>query len=156
MAAIPLHLHPQRDAYLARLEDTAPEVLERSRRDGKVWASVIDVDVALSVFRWLGDHEDLGGELRAVICNDSHLLVYAVGPIWFTKPGTKWLIEQYFARVGHGPFSAAMADIEQLARGYDAAGVLMATMLAPNDEALSRMYAQHGYPQQCAQHLKVF
>lgn len=155
MPAIPFHLHPQRAAIMQRLVETAPAVMERSRRDGKVWASLIDAEAALAVFAHLSEHQDLGGELRAAVCNDSHLLVYAVGPLWFV-PGKTWLLEQYFARVGRGPIGPALADIDQLALDCGAAGVLMATMLAPNDDALSRIYTQHGYPQQCAQHLKVF
>lgn len=153
MACIPFHQHPQREAILARMHAMAGAVMARSQREGKAWAKFIDPDAALAIFAHLSEHESFAGELRAVIANDSHLLVYVVSPMWFA-PAHPLLVEQFFLRVGHGAQHLAMEAIERLGRDLGARGVLMATMLMPNEEAGERLFRQHGYSRQCSQHFK--
>lgn len=124
--------------------------MERAGRDGKAFGGLLDMDVAVGVVSLLAEREDVDG-LRAVIANDSHLLVFIVAPVWF-NPLSRLLVEQFFMRVSRGPHTAALADIEQLARDEGASGVLMATMLAADDEALGRLFARRGYRKQSTQH----
>ena len=152
MAPIPFHLHPQRAELLARGPEMAREVLARAGRDGKPSGCLVDVDAALRVFSLLAEHEDVGG-IRAAIVNDSHFFAYSVGPMWF-NPLEPWLLEQFFMRVGRGSTSQALADIEQMGRDLGCKGVLMATSLAANDEALGRLLARFGYAPQSSQHYK--
>lgn len=151
MAAVPLHQHPLRHELLARADELCAGVFARSERDGKVWAQFIDADAAIAVFEHLTEHEDMGG-LRCAIVGNSHLLAYCVAPMWFapTKP---LLVEQFFMRVARGSSDAAMEEIKQLARDNDCAAVLMATMLAPDDDALGRLYERHGGSKHSTQYL---
>lgn len=126
-------------------------VLERSARDGKVWAEFLDKDACLHIWQHLAEHEDMGG-LRCVIVNDSHLFAFCVSPMWFapTKP---LLIEQFFMRVGRGSSDVAIDDIKALGTSLGCKAVLMATMLAPDDEALGRLYERHGGTKHSSQYL---
>lgn len=153
MAAVPFHLHPMRHALMAQAPELAAAVMRRSEREGKQWGGIMDVDAALSVFRHLSEHEDLAGELRAVVLNDSHFFAYSVGPLWFV-PGATFLVEQFFMRVGRGQTTAALTDVEDLGRSLGCRFVLMATSLAANDEALGRLLRSHGYRPHSSQHLK--
>jgi hypothetical protein len=126
-------------------------VFKRSERDGKTWAQFLDRDACVSVFQWLAEHEELAG-LRCAIVNDSHLFAYCVAPMWFA-PDKPLLVEQFFMRVARGSADDAMQDIKQLARDNGCAAVLMATMLAPDDEALGRLYVKHGGSLHSSQYL---
>jgi hypothetical protein len=151
MAAVPFHLHPLRIEVTERAEELCAGVLQRSERDGKVWAQFLDPEACVSVFQWLAEHEELAG-LRCVIVNDSHLLAYCVAPMWFA-PDKPLLVEQFFMRLARGSSDQAMDDIKQLARDNGCAALLMATMLAPDDEALGRLYRKHGGAQHSTQYL---
>lgn len=150
MPAVPFHQHPMRGELIARAPELAASVFARSARDGKVWADFLDTDACIGVFSWLAEQEDLHG-LRCVIVNDSHLLAYCVAPMWFA-PDRPLLVEQFFMRVGRGSADQAMEDIKQLARDNGCHGVLMATMLAPDDAALGRLYERHGGTQHSSQY----
>lgn len=151
MSVVPLHQHPARHDLMARAPQMCAAVFERSARDGKTWATFLDADACIATFAWLAEQEDLQG-LRCAIVNDSHLLAYCVAPMWFapTKP---LLVEQFFLRVGRGSSDEAMAQIKLFALEQGCAGVLMATMLAPDDEALGRLYERHGGRQHSSQYL---
>lgn len=151
MAAIPLHLHPMRGELVARADELCAAVLARSARDGKTWAQFLDANACCAVFEHLAANEELAG-LRCAIVNDSHLIAYCVAPMWFA-PAKPLLVEQFFMRVGHGSSDEAMRQIKQLARDSGCMAVLMATMLAPNDEALGRLYQKHGGVQHSTQYL---
>lgn len=152
MPAVPLHLHPLREKILADGQAMGAALLARSQRDGKHSGGLLDMESAVRVVQHLCEHDSIG-EMRAVIAGDSHLFLYFVGPLWF-NPHRQIMIEQFFMRVDRGPHSAALQDIEDLAREVGAQGVLMATMLAPDDEALGRLFARSGYQQQSTQHFK--
>jgi hypothetical protein len=151
MAAIPFHQHPARHELIARASELCAAVFERSARDGKAWATFLDPDACIGVFEFLAEHEDLGG-LRCAIVNDSHLIAYCIAPMWFapTKP---LLVEHFFMRVGRGSSDEAMEQIKQLGRDSGCAAVLMATMLAPDDEALGRLYQRAGGVKHSSQYL---
>jgi hypothetical protein len=151
VAAVPLHLHPLRREIAARGQELCDGVFTRSMRDGKVWAQFLDREACVLAFQWLAEHEDLQG-LRAVVLNDSHLLAYCVAPMWFA-PDKPLLVEQFFMRMARGSGDAAMDDIKQLARDAGCHAVLMATMLAPDDDALGRLYERHGATRHSAQYL---
>lgn len=151
MPAVPFHQHPMRDELIARAPELAQAVLARSGREGKRWAEFLDVDACVGVFDWLAQHEDLQG-LRAAIVGESHFFAYCVAPMWFA-PTRPLLVEQFFMRVARGSCDAAMEDIKQLGRDCGCWGVLMATMLAPDDAALGRLYERHGGTQHSSQYL---
>ena len=153
MPAIPFHQHPMRHELMARAPELAAGVMQRSGRDGKRWGEILDVDAALAVFQHLSEHESLGGELCAVIVNDSHFFAYSVSPLWFV-PGAKFLLEQFWMRVGRGSGTAALDQVEDLGRSLGCRYVLMATSLAANDEALARLLRRRGYFPHSSQHLK--
>ncbi len=155
MAAVPLHQHPRRHDIVDAMRQRAPAIMARSSRSGKTWAAIVDVDAALEIFEWLCENESYAELLRAVIVGESHFLAYAVSPMWFA-PGRPWLVEQFFLRVAPGDHLLAMADIDQLAQSVGARGTVMATMLAPDDEALGRLFEQDGYRKQCSQYLKEY
>jgi hypothetical protein len=152
MAAVPFHLHPMRHELLARAPELAAAVLERSAPGGKVWGQLLDVDACLSVFQLLAEQEDAGG-LRCVIANDSHLFAYCMTQFWF-MPRVPVLAEQFLLRVGRGPSSTALDEIEDLGRQVGCKFILMATSLAASDEALGRLFRRRGYSPQSSQHLK--
>lgn len=151
MPAVPFHLHPMRHEIVANGPETVAALLQRSARDGKRWAELLDPEAAVGLFAWLAESEELNG-LRAVIVNDSHLFAYSVGPLWFAR-GT-WLIEQFFMRVGRGSTAGALHAIEEFGRAQGCQHVLMATVLAADDAALGRLLHRHGYAQQSSQHYK--
>jgi hypothetical protein len=140
-----------RDDLMARAPDLCAAVFARSERDGKTWAQFLDAQACIDLFAWLAVHEELQG-LRCVIVNDSHLLAYCVAPMWFA-PDKPLLVEQFFMRVARGSSDAAMEDVKQLARDNGCAAVLMATMLAPDDDALGRLYERHGGVKHSTQYL---
>lgn len=155
MPAVPFHLHARRHEFLADMHQRAPVVMARSRRQGKTWAAIIDVESALGIFAWLAENETYADHLRAVIVGESHFFAYAVSPMWFA-PAKPWLVEQFFLRVAPGEHQHAMADIDAMAQALGVRGTLMATMLAPDDEALGRLFEQGGYRKQCSQYLKEY
>jgi hypothetical protein len=152
MAVVPLHQHPNARAIVQGIRDNAPRLIKRAERGGKRWSRFIDADYICNVFDFLCENENVGGELRAVVVNDSHFLAYSLGPMWFA-PGHTWLIEQYFQRIGQGDTPAALTAIGEHAREQGACGVLIATMMAPDDDALGRIYTSAGYSRQCSQYL---
>ena len=151
MPAVAFHQHPARHDLIARADELCAAVFERSARDGKAWATFLDQNACVGVFEFLAENEELGG-LRCVIVNDSHLLAYCVAPMWFA-PERPLLIEQFFMRVGRGSADEAMAEIKAMAREQGCHGVLMATMLAPDDDALGRLYERHGGRKHSSQYL---
>lgn len=137
---------------MERAPEIAAAVMQRSVRDGKDWDNRLDIEAALDVFQALADGKEIPG-LMAVVLNDSHLLVYALGSPWWTNRKT-WLTEQFFIRIGRGSADGAFNDLDEFAKSLGCSSIVMATSLAANDEALGRLYARHGYSPQSSQHIK--
>lgn len=154
MPAVPFHLHPRRAELLQAAPQLAATVLARAAKGGKRWEELLDLDGTLAIFGMLGEGKTCG-DLRACIVGESHFLCYSIGALWFA-PSAPMLLEQFFVRIGRGSNDTAMDEIEALAQSHGCRGVVMATSLAANDEALGRLYARRGYTGQSSQHLKVF
>jgi hypothetical protein len=137
---------------MERAPELAASVMQRSERDGKDWDNRLDIEPALDTFQALADGKEIPG-LQAVVLNDSHLLVYGIGHPWWTNH-KKWLIEQFFIRIGRGSADAAFHDLDEFAKSLGCSSIVMATSLAASDEALGRLYAKHGYSPQSSQHIK--
>lgn len=151
---VPFCQHPRRRELIAQAPEMAAGVLARAAAGGKGWGALLDLDACLGVFRMLSEQEACG-ELRAVVVNDSHFLVYSVGAPWF-MPGLSLLVEQFFMRIGRGVGDKALHEIERFAKSLGCKGILMATSLAASDAALGRLLGRAGYAQESSQHLKVF
>lgn len=137
---------------MRRAPEIMASVMQRASGKGKTWENRTDIEAAIAVAQALADGQDIPG-LQATVLNNSHLLVYSVGSPWYAS-SSKWLIEQFFIRIGRGTVGCALNDLDELARQLGATTVVMATSLAANDAALGRLYAQHGYSSQSSQHFK--
>lgn len=121
------------------------------RRSSKQWAdTALEMEEALAVFYKLTMQAEYQG-MKAVMLNDSHLLMYTVGSTWYA-PHKKILLEQFYLRVGRGSGPEALEEIKELARAEGATGIIMATSLASNDAALGRLLAQSGYSPMSSMH----
>lgn len=145
----PLHAWQGLSNFLANSEATLDAIIKRSQKD---WARALDRPAALAVMHKLAQDNGPYG-LQATVLNDSHLLVWTFGGPWYA-PTEKWITEQFFLRLGRGSTDAAFDAIDLLKERTGASGVIMATSLAKNDEALGRLLARHGYMPMSSQHFK--
>lgn len=148
------HYHPMAGTLIANAETIYREVVDRSKRYGKHFHKMVDEPSAVYVIKELLRGSPSSAGLNAVVLNDSHLLVYAQGPLWFTG-GSSWLLEQFYVRIGKGCARSALASIDELASDLGCTGIVMATSLAAKDSALGRLFESSGYSHQSSQFLKV-
>lgn len=116
----------------------------------KTWAGRVDKPTALAAV--LAALSGTHTALRAVVLNDSHVLLYGMGTMWWNP--TPMLIEQMFIRVARGDSTAALAAIDLLAASLGAHSIAFGTNLARNDAALSRLLGRAGYTLQSHQLIK--
>jgi len=151
LTLIPFHEHPLRDEWLANSEKLIEQIV---RKSGKTWTeNGFSKEAALTVWNQLAQGEEPYG-LHAAVLNDSHILVFTFGTPWYAKG--KWIIEQFFLRIGKGSSKDAFDAIDLLAAKLGASGVTMATSLASDDSALGRLLASHGYSPMSSQHFKGY
>lgn len=124
------------------------------KRAEKEWSRTITVDEALGTLKLLSQDNGPYG-IQATVLNDSHLLVWTFGAPWYAV-GEKWITEQFFVRIGRGKSSDAFAAIDRLAAKIGATGIVMATSLAHNDEALGKILVNEGYTGMSSQYFKAY
>jgi len=137
-------------AWLAGGEGRFNSILRRADSRGKSWSqrmAYADVVKALEVI-FNDDHP----VVKAAILGNTHVFVYGVGPVWW-DPETKWLLEQFFARLGPGD-SDPLGAIDALAQHLGCKYIAFGTSLASQDEALGRYLEAGGYSQQSAHYVK--
>lgn len=139
----------RRDTLLWEVPDRLARIQQRSKTE---WFNIIDTDEAVNTLRELAQGNNPGG-LQAVVLSDSHLLVFSLGGPWYA-PHKRWLIEQFFARIGPGDEAQAYEALELLAEDTQASHIIMATALARHDEALGRVYERYGFAKQSSQYVK--
>jgi hypothetical protein len=134
------------------MRDIYAGMVERSAESGKTWATRLEPTQALQAFAKLLDGGELPNGVKAVMLEDSHVLLYAVSSPWWNTD--RWLSEQFFIRVGRGSTDKAMAALDSLARGLGCTQIVFATSLAARDVSLSRLLSRFGYSQESTQHIK--
>lgn len=144
---VPLSEHPDRDDILIAADTILDRMIARAN---KTWTQSIDKEQALNAFFGLYQGQHPYG-LNAVVVNNSHVLIYQIGSVWY-NPLTPIVLVQLYVRVNKGSGKEALAAVKSLAQEEGAAGVIMATSFAKNDPALGRLLAQEGYAPMSQQH----
>lgn len=147
----PFHEWDGKDALLANAGKVLEAIIARAKKE---WSRKLSKDDALEVLTKLAEGTNPYG-LHATVLNDSHLLVWQFGGMWYA-PQERWIVEQFYVRIGKGSSDDALVAIDALARNIAATGTIMATALAHNDEALGRLLAKSGYQPMSSQHIKLY
>lgn len=104
------------------------------------WAGRYDPDSAIRKYA--------AGVIKAVVINETHLLVYLVVSPWYNDK-TLDLYELGFYRVRKGGggigFTGIVKAFEDIARQCGATRIVVGTSLPSNKEALARLYRRAGY-----------
>lgn len=154
MSYVYLRDHPHKDKIL----ELAPRIVGRfasrltSRGKGDEWLDRLDYEAVMDSYHDMAYLPASPG-LDTVILAGTHLLTFSIGAPWF-NPGKRWLTEQFFTRIGTGPAASAYEALDDLARDLRVDATVMATSLAPNDEALGKLYEEQGYRLQSSQYIK--
>lgn len=151
LSLTPLHDWDGLPDLLSNSEATLAAVIKRAEKD---WSKKLTQKEALDTLQMLATDRGPYG-LQATVLNDSHLLIWSFDAPWYAAK-ERWIIEQFFVRIGRGPSDKAFAAIDLLSDKLSATGVLMATSLAADDSALGRLYQKHGYAPMSQQYLKSY
>jgi hypothetical protein len=146
----PLHSWEGKEAVLAGGVERLRKVLAKS---DKAWAKDFPVQAAFDIVAAFARGDTPVPHVHATVLADSHLLLWGLTEPWY-YPGQKWLVEEFFIRVGAGSHKDALESLDLLAENVGATGVAMATALARSDRALGRLLAQQGYSPMSSQHFK--
>jgi hypothetical protein len=146
----PLHAWEGKEAVLAGGVERLRKVLAKS---DKAWAKNFPVQAAFDIVAAFARGDTPVPHVQATVLADSHLLLWGLAEPWY-YPGQKWLVEEFFIRVGAGCHKDALKSLDLLAENVGATGIVMATALARSDLALGRLLAQQGYSPMNSQHFK--
>ncbi|WP_429498854.1 hypothetical protein ACQUFY_05960 [Robbsia andropogonis] len=122
--------------------------------DERLWAAVraaVDRQCALVVDspkRWTRQisaarvYDHLRSGASSVCLIHGYLLMFSLVEPWFAEPGTRVLYEELVLLIGDRPsnFRRFVHGMEDLARKFGCAGVMVGTALYPSNERLSQAY----------------
>lgn len=148
----PFHEWDGKDVLLQNAGTVLEAVIQRADKE---WSRKITQEDALAVLQQLSTGSIVNNQLHATVLNDSHLLVWQFGGLWYA-PHEKWIIEQFYVRIGKGSHRDALLAVDALARNIGATGTIMGTALAKNDDALGRLLSQSGYSPMSQQYFKTY
>jgi hypothetical protein len=110
-------------------------------RSKKKWSATIDPSKVAAVMK------NQNPNIHSVVVEETYILVFSMAHPWFSD---KFFVEEKLvikAFNGLGNFDDVTKALEHIARVSGAYGILTGTAMAPNDDALVRMYLKAGFEQ---------